>query len=269
MRCGHQFPEEEQVSHQPSQQIVQPSTQPIQQTAQPSQQQNPPSKSKQKKEIDIEFWILVTLLFILGIIVYIFTREPVILIFGIIIVVIIWGIYKIDEKWKALREFFKGYYQELKESRKKTWIVVGIVLIVIIIIVIAAVSVPPSTAPVQFTVDKVILDKTTPSLTNDVGHTYYIFNITIKNTGSNNIDVYPSSFYLVTSDGAVSETIISAEETNPLKIVILSPGQTVTGQLEFAVQNGATLKAIYFEYEYQNEYQKYYAPSIPEPSGCV
>jgi Ca2+-dependent lipid-binding protein len=119
IRCGHQFPQEEQVSHQPPQQIVQPSTQPIQQTAQPSQQQIPTSTPKQKKEIDIDFWILVTLLFILGIIVYIFTRSFGILFFGIIIVVIIWGIYKIDEKWKALREFFKEYYQELKESRKE------------------------------------------------------------------------------------------------------------------------------------------------------
>jgi hypothetical protein len=119
IRCGYQFPQEEQISKQPPQQIAQPSPQPIQQTAQPSQQQIPTSTPKQKKEIDIDFWILVTLLFILGIIVYIFTRSFGILFFGIIIVVIIWGIYKIDEKWKELREFFKGYYQELKESRKE------------------------------------------------------------------------------------------------------------------------------------------------------
>jgi len=158
-----------------------------------------------------------------------------------------------------------------KKSRKKTWIVVGIVLIVIIIIVIAAVSVPPgnksgtsSTAPVQFTVNNVLIDKTTPSIMNDMGHTYYLFNITIKNTGSDNIDVNPYFFYLVTSNGTVSITL-STVETNALNPVTLSPGQTVTGQLEFAVQNGATLKSIYFEYEYQ----KYYAPSIPEPSGSV
>ena len=158
-----------------------------------------------------------------------------------------------------------------KKSRKKTWIVVGIVLIVIIIIVIAAVSVPPgnksgtsSTAPVQFTVDKVILDQKTPSIFNDTGHTYYIFNITIKNTGSDNIDVTPFDFYLVTSNGTVQISAFG-NETNALNDVTLSPGQTATGQLEFAVQNGATLKAIYFEYEDQ----KYYAPSIPEPSGSV
>jgi len=137
---------------------------------------------------------------------------------------------------------------KLKKSRKKTWIV-------------TVVSVPPenNTAPVQFTVDKVILDKTTPSIMNDTGHTYYIFNITIKNTGSDDIVVHPLfDFYLVTSNGTLQATY-SVEETNSLNSVILSPGQTATGQVAFAVQNGATLKAIYFEYESQ----KYYAPSIP------
>ena len=136
---------------------------------------------------------------------------------------------------------------KLKKSRKKTWIV-------------TVVSVPPenNTAPVQLTVDNVILDNTTPNIKNDTGHTYYIFNITIKNTGSDDIDVYPWYFYLVTSKGTVFYTILSAI-TNPLEAVTLSPGQTATGQVAFAVQNGATLKSIYFEYESQ----KYYAPSIP------
>jgi archaellum component FlaG (FlaF/FlaG flagellin family) len=136
---------------------------------------------------------------------------------------------------------------KLKKSRKKTWIV-------------TVVSVPPenNTAPVQLTVDKVILDKATPNIKNDKGHTYYIFNITIKNTGSDDIDVYPWYFYLVTSKGTMSNTH-SFKETNPLNKVTLSPGQTATGQVAFAVQNGATLKAIYFEYESQ----KSYAPSIP------
>jgi archaellum component FlaG (FlaF/FlaG flagellin family) len=142
---------------------------------------------------------------------------------------------------------------KLKKSRKKTWIV-------------TVVSVPPenNTASVQLTVDKVILDKTTPSLAKDMGHTYYIFNITIKNTGSDDIDVDSVNFYLVTSNGTVQVTF-SFEETNRLNSVILSPGQTATGQVAFAVQNGATLKAIYFKYKSQ----KFYAPSIPEPSGSV
>jgi len=49
IKCGYQFPQEEQVSQQPPQQIAQSSPQPIQQTAQHSQQKIPTSKPKQKK----------------------------------------------------------------------------------------------------------------------------------------------------------------------------------------------------------------------------
>jgi uncharacterized membrane protein YvbJ len=119
IRCGYQFPQEEQVSQQPPQQIAQPSPQPIQQTAQPSQQQIPPSKSKEENKDNTLFWTLVTSLLLLGIISYIFTRDFGVLFFVIIIVIIIWGIYKINENWKTQSEFLKEYYQELKDSRKE------------------------------------------------------------------------------------------------------------------------------------------------------
>ena len=119
IRCGYQFPQEEQISQQPPQQIAQPSTQPIQQTAQPSQQQIPPSKSKKENNYNTLFSVLFFSLIILGIISYIFTRDFGVLFFVIIIVIIIWGIYKINENWKEQREFLKEYYQELIESRKE------------------------------------------------------------------------------------------------------------------------------------------------------
>jgi cell division septation protein DedD len=58
MRCGYQFPQEEQVSQQTPQQIAKPSPQPIQQTAQPSQQQIPPSKSKKENKDNTLFSVL-------------------------------------------------------------------------------------------------------------------------------------------------------------------------------------------------------------------
>ena len=121
IRCGHQFPQEKQVSQQPPQQIAQPSPQPIQQTARPSQQQIPTStpKQTQEKNIDINFWIIVTLLFILSIIGYIFSGNIGILGFLMIILVIIWGINEIVKNSKSRKKFLNEYYQELKESRKE------------------------------------------------------------------------------------------------------------------------------------------------------
>jgi hypothetical protein len=115
IKCGHQFPEEEQVSQQPPQQIAQPSPQPIQQTARPSQQQIPTSTPKQTKEndIDINFWILVILLFILSIIGFIFSGNIGILGFFMIILVIIWGINEIVKNSKSRKKFLNEYYQEI------------------------------------------------------------------------------------------------------------------------------------------------------------
>jgi len=108
IKCGYQFPQEEQVSQQPPQQIAQSSPQPIQQTAQHSQQKIPTSKPKQKKGNDIDLELV--LLLILGIIGIIITFEFFIKLFIVLsILFIIWRIYKINEYWD----------QELKKSRKE------------------------------------------------------------------------------------------------------------------------------------------------------
>jgi len=108
IKCGYQFPQEEQVSQQPHQQIAQSSPQPIQQTAQHSQQKIPTSKPKQKKGNDIDLELV--LLLILGIIGIIITFEFFIKLFIVLsILFIIWRIHKINEYWD----------QELKKSRKE------------------------------------------------------------------------------------------------------------------------------------------------------
>jgi len=115
IKCGYQFPQEEQVSQQPPQQIAQSSPQPIQQTAQHSQQKIPTSKPKQKKGNDIDLELV--LLLILGIIGIIITFEFFIKLFIVLsILFIIWRIYKINEYWDQELKKSRIEYQEITEK---------------------------------------------------------------------------------------------------------------------------------------------------------
>jgi len=115
IKCGYQFPKEEQVSQQPPQLIAQSSPQPIQQTAQHSQQKIPTSKPKQKKGNDIDLDLV--LLLILGIIGIIIPFEFFIKLFIVLsILFIIWRIYKINEYWDQELKKSRIEYQEITEK---------------------------------------------------------------------------------------------------------------------------------------------------------
>ena len=151
---------------------------------------------------------------------------------------------------------------------------------------------------IELKVNKVIVDKATTFVDGDEGHTYYIFDVTLKyyivgemqieindseenllrNLGINSLvldaeqgnylgeEIYidPYSFYLATSNGTVSSRP-SGHIINGFEGVYLSPDQTASGEISFKVQNDTEILALYYYYHGN----KYYAQEIPKSSAWV
>jgi len=147
---------------------------------------------------------------------------------------------------------------------KKKWIA----LIVVVVVIIAAIAIISSSTPsknqVNVTVSKTIDDHANEVFAGNPGDTAYIFNVTIKYTGSGSLSVNPINVYIVTSNGTVcaDSSGFFSNVTEPLNSVTLSSGQSVSGQIYDAFSNNVKISSIYYSYDGQH----YAAPSIPKVS---
>ncbi|WP_298279576.1 DUF4352 domain-containing protein [Ferroplasma sp.] len=150
---------------------------------------------------------------------------------------------------------------------KKKWIA----LIIVVVLIIAAIAIIGSSIPtknqVNVTVSKTIDDHADEVLAGHSGNTAYIFNITIKYTGSGSLSTYPTNFYIVTSNGTVAADTSGffSNVTKPLNSVTLSSGQSVSGQIYDSFSNNVKISSIYYSYDGQH----YAAPSVPAVSEWI
>lgn len=150
---------------------------------------------------------------------------------------------------------------------KKKWIAIIIIILIIIGGLVYVGSTVPAKEKVNVTVDKTIEDHADEVSAGHPGDTAYIFNVTVKYTGSGSLSINPVDFYISTSNGTVSadSSGFASNTTNPLNSVSLSSGQSVSGQIYDAFSGSVTISSIYYSYDGQH----YTAPAVPKVSEWV
>ncbi len=139
-------------------------------------------------------------------------------------------------------------------------------LVVILAIVLISVNLPPSKNQLKLTVKSLSVDHADEIFAGHQKQTSYIFDISISYNGSGSIQINPSDFYIVTSNGTyqADSSGFFSYVSNPLNSLSLSSGQSVSGQIYDAFSQGTSISTVNYKYSGAT-----YSSNVPAASAWV